>query len=722
MGVGLITILLPHNGIVVSQSEVKKSIVKWKNKCNHFHHERNNSDIQCSCLDKYVDTELTCQLQNGQSFVINDHRNEYVPEISEIKFHCKGINTKGSFNSAISKFKRINFEKVNPTIVEVRSCPISSFTQFLDALRVDEMLTKLTIRVDFSGMKFDFNDRVFSGVQEKYPDLETLTIREGGNTQILFEDGTFDPFEGLKELEMSDLNLAKLPQNLLSPMKNLAKIHWEKLTFPNHEIPLQMLQNMDHLETLSLKKTNLKNLSPEIFSNLSHLQKLDLSDNTLPHFPQHVLLRKCDNLQEFVMTKDHCSELNCVHNLADDLLSNCKNLRKFSYGKSLDSNHSVTIGNQFFSDGKTLPKLEKIELHNVNIKPDQIHSLFRPLTNLKFLDLSYNDITTLKAKDFPVGNNSKLQKLYLDGNPLSCDCDTRKGVRDLKRNLETFTYHVFDEAKRECKCNSTTVSVKDFFNTDCADVSPCTPQQKVSTPTFVIISLGLITFLLIIILVTIFISERVRIWLYHNKFFSKFFRREYEIQNEDIYGIENTYDAFISYADADSNFVERMVEVLENPSLPEHKKENMEQVGGRLYRFCIHQRDWAGGTTIIQNIRDSVKNSFRTIILLSSHFANSQWCEHEFNEAYQENKVIMIMMEGTKISDFDGNDLIQEYLKTYTYLKQEDPMLWKKLSYQLPHKSMGGNIKRNNRKFRLWRQITEDLPLVRNTSRDSSSE
>ena len=96
-------------------------------------------------------------------------------------------------------------------------------------------------------------------------------------------------------------------------------------------------------------------------------------------------------------------------------------------------------------------------------------------SNLKVLDLSNNDITTLKAKDFPVGNNSKLQKLHLDGNPLSCDCDTRNGIRDLKTNVGIFTYHVFDEEKRECKCNGTTVSVQEFFDTNCADVSPCTP-------------------------------------------------------------------------------------------------------------------------------------------------------------------------------------------------------------------------------------------------------
>ena len=146
----------------------------------------------------------------------------------------------------------------------------------------------------------------------------------------------------------------------------------------------------------------------------------------------------------------------------------------------------------------------------------------------------------------------------------------------------------------------------------------------------------------------------------------------------------------------------------------------MEQIGGRLYRLIIHERDWVGGKPIIENIQDSVDNSFRTIILLSSNFANSDWCQHEFIKAYQENKIIIIMMEGTNISDFDGNELIQGYLKTYTYLKQEDPMLWKKLSYQLPHKSMGNTVRKNNRALRLWRQITEELPLVRHTSRESN--
>jgi hypothetical protein len=172
--------------------------------------------------------------------------------------------------------------------------------------------------------------------------------------------------------------------------------------------------------------------------------------------------------------------------------------------------------------------------------------------------------------------------------------------------------------------------------------------------------------------------------LYHNKFFSNFFLGENvsTLANENM----DSYDAFISYAEEDSNFVQQMIKILESPSLPEHKTLNKDQLGGRTYRFCIHERDWEVGPMILDNIRSSVKQSFRTIILLSKKFAESEWCQHEFDEAYKEKKIIVVMMEGTDISDFNGNGIIQSYLTTYTYLKQEDPKIWKKLSYQLPHK------------------------------------
>merc|ERR1712173_433516 len=99
----------------------------------------------------------------------------------------------------------------------------------------------------------------------------------------------------------------------------------------------------------------------------------------------------------------------------------------------------------------------------------------------------------------------------------------------------------------------------------CEEAIDCSFKSPTNNfTTRVIISLISIIFILLVILLTIFVSERVRIWLYHNKFFSKFFRGENDSQF-DSFG-NSTFDAFISYAEPDADFVEKMTQVLESPS------------------------------------------------------------------------------------------------------------------------------------------------------------
>ena len=260
-----------------------------------------------------------------------------------------------------------------------------------------------------------------------------------------------------------------------------------------------------------------------------------------------------------------------------------------------------------------------------------------------------------------------------------------------------------------CPCNGTRIDIQKLHT--CALQPDCIPKPPQDlTKLWIFIALASIIIVLTAALVVICVSERARVWLYHHQIFSKCFRSERK-RNVDA-AEDNLYDAFVSYADSDGPFMEEMLKILESPATLEEQQLNFEQLGGRRYKFCIHERDWPVGKKILDNITDSVQNSFRTILLLSKNFANSQWCQHEFNEALKESKVIIVMLEGTKISDFDGNDIIQSHLRQVTYLKQEDPKLWKKLSYQLPHKPMKKRSQRE-KAMAFLRQITEELPLVR---------
>ena len=77
------------------------------------------------------------------------------------------------------------------------------------------------------------------------------------------------------------------------------------------------------------------------------------------------------------------------------------------------------------------------------------------------------------------------------------------------------------------------------------------------------------------------------------------------------------------------------------------------------------------------------------------------WCQREFDEAYRKNKLIVIMMYDDDGLDYvEANTVIKSYVKTYTYLRQDDPDFWNKLAYHLPHKAMPATSSGLHRMFR----------------------
>ena len=69
-----------------------------------------------------------------------------------------------------------------------------------------------------------------------------------------------------------------------------------------------------------------------------------------------------------------------------------------------------------------------------------------------------------------------------------------------------------------------------------------------------------------------------------------------------------------------SDFAEEIVRTLEDRQ-NEHR---------RTFKCCVHERDWIPGNSINSNILDSVNLSRRTLILLSPHFLQSNYCKQEF--------------------------------------------------------------------------------------------
>ncbi|KAK7500881.1 hypothetical protein BaRGS_00007761 [Batillaria attramentaria] len=82
------------------------------------------------------------------------------------------------------------------------------------------------------------------------------------------------------------------------------------------------------------------------------------------------------------------------------------------------------------------------------------------------------------------------------------------------------------------------------------------------------------------------------------------------------------FDAFVSYASEDNDFVHgELVERLE------------ERAGLRLN---VHNRDWIPGRPIPSNIVAAVQSSRRTLVVLTRHLLESDWCQYEMQMATME--------------------------------------------------------------------------------------
>ncbi|NXL44601.1 TLR22 protein, partial [Podilymbus podiceps] len=98
------------------------------------------------------------------------------------------------------------------------------------------------------------------------------------------------------------------------------------------------------------------------------------------------------------------------------------------------------------------------------------------------------------------------------------------------------------------------------------------------------------------------------------------------------------YDAFVSYSENDSDWVENiMVQELEQACPP--------------FRLCLHKRDFVPGKWIVDNIIDSIEKSHKTLFVLSEHFVQSEWCKYELDfshfRLFDENNdaAILVLLE-----------------------------------------------------------------------------
>ena len=245
-------------------------------------------------------------------------------------------------------------------------------------------------------------------------DLESVTgtLNLGNKGLTATPSGTFDGLTNLEKLYLSLNGLEELPADLFDDLDNLEHLdlNYNRL----EELPADLFDDLDNLKRLELVDNHLGELPADIFDGLSKLEVLYLSANDLSALPDGVF-DDLPNLRFLLLRHNDLKELPA------DLFDDLDNLEHLSLGfNDLDLDE---LPSDFFS---AFPKLTWLDLSGIgkDIQGDYTGTMttlsydwFDSLSDLEYLDLSFNELSALPADVFD--GFTDLKYLNLGVNDLS---------------------------------------------------------------------------------------------------------------------------------------------------------------------------------------------------------------------------------------------------------------------------------------------------------------
>ncbi|KAM8808179.1 toll-like receptor 2 type-1 [Eudromia elegans] len=394
------------------------------------------------------------------------------------------------------------------------------------------------------------------------------------------------------------------------------------------------------LETLNLSQNSLKSLK-DTAENLSHLSKLvnlDISQNKFLEIPDSC--KWPENLKHLNLSSTQIPKLTtCIPRTLEVLDVSANNLQEFAL---------------------QLPLLKELYIARNQLKTLPAAA---PIPNLVALSIRRNKLNSFSKEEFE--SFKELQRLDARDNNFICSCEFLSFLQHEAGIAETLVgwpaNYVCDSplAVRGQQVGAVRLSLME-----------CQRALVVSL---------ICALLLVLLLLLLVVGYKYHVVWYLRMTWAwlRAKRKPRAGPPKDI-----CYDAFVSYSENDSEWVENlMVQELEQACPP--------------FRLCLHKRDFVPGKWIVDNIIDSIEKSRKTLFVLSEHFVRSEWCKYELDfshfRLFDENNdaAILILLEPIQGKDIPKRFCkLRKIMNTKTYLEwpareEQQQVFWKNLKAAL---------------------------------------
>ena len=311
-----------------------------------------------------------------------------------------------------------------------------------------------------------------------------------------------------------------------------------------------------------------------------------------------------------------------------------------------------------------LNDLKKLLLHGNRINRIYNGASGHNLPNLQILTLHGNELHAVpESLDFAI-RSTHLTNLSLAGNPWEC---TACAGPVFRKWLAQHAGIVSDAA--DIRCNKSHHRVLDI-NTTTLEYARCVNALHTLTNTHWGITAGL-TVSLVLLLISLVLAycfkDHLLVLLYNNFDFVKRRRRELDV----------LYDVRVVYDETDERVRQWVVGVLLH----------VLEVQWGLEVFLV-ERDMLAGGNHAEDIAQSIRQSRRTLIVVSQYFVDNEWVQFAYQAAFQfqiENnlhRVLVVAWEPVEIDTMEYN--IKVYFETRQVMWNASRRFWPVLKSKLP--------------------------------------